>query len=78
MTLSILFISFLMYILMSTNSFGKNLCVDTDSFWFNNGQVTELGLADKVQLGWESPWWGSTNFSLNIIFTNDILGERVS
>lgn len=63
---------------MSTNSFGKNLCVDTDSFWFNNGQVTELGLADKVQLGWESPWWGSTNFSLNIIFTNDILGERVS
>ncbi|XP_063595369.1 spermine oxidase-like [Penaeus indicus] len=38
--------------------------------------VTELGLADKVQLGWESPWWGHTNFSLNIIFTNNILGER--
>lgn len=41
-------------------------------------QVTELGLADKVQLGWDSPWWGNDPLDLQVIFTEDLPGEMVS
>nr|XP_027213913.1 spermine oxidase-like [Penaeus vannamei] len=37
--------------------------------------VTELGLADKVQLGWDSPWWGNDPLDLQVIFTEDLPGE---
>lgn len=41
-------------------------------------QVTKLGLADKVQLGWESPWWGNAPLDLSVIFTENMPGEMVS
>ncbi|XP_047485956.1 spermine oxidase-like [Penaeus chinensis] len=37
--------------------------------------VTKLGLADKVQLGWESPWWGNDPLDLSVIFTESMPGE---
>ncbi|XP_037793525.1 spermine oxidase-like [Penaeus monodon] len=37
--------------------------------------VTKLGLADKVQLGWESPWWGNAPLDLSVIFTENMPGE---
>ncbi|XP_042891058.1 polyamine oxidase 1-like [Penaeus japonicus] len=34
--------------------------------------ATMLGLADKVQLGWDTPWWGDKPLDLNIIFTQKL------
>lgn len=41
-------------------------------------QATMLGLADKVQLGWDTPWWGDKPLDLNIIFTQKLSGEMVN
>ncbi|XP_069998301.1 spermine oxidase-like [Penaeus vannamei] len=37
--------------------------------------VTNLGIADKVQLGWDSAWWGPNPLSLQIIFTESLPAE---
>lgn len=38
----------------------------------------DLGIADKVQLGWETPWWGDKPLSLDIIWTSrDIPQDRL-
>ncbi|XP_063595493.1 protein anon-37Cs-like [Penaeus indicus] len=37
--------------------------------------VTELGIADKVQLGWDSSWWGPNPLTLQIIYTEDLPTE---
>ncbi|XP_037777187.1 peroxisomal N(1)-acetyl-spermine/spermidine oxidase-like isoform X2 [Penaeus monodon] len=38
----------------------------------------ELGVANKVQMGWEEPWWGSEPLDLNIIWTKFDLPEEKS
>lgn len=45
---------------------------------FFHDQVTNLGIADKVQLGWDSAWWGPNPLSLQIIFTESLPAEMVS
>ncbi|XP_037793457.1 uncharacterized protein LOC119588909 [Penaeus monodon] len=42
--------------------------------------ATELGLCNKVQMGWESAWWRdqqNLNLNLQVIFTQDIPEEMV-
>ncbi|KAK7025920.1 hypothetical protein SK128_005418 [Halocaridina rubra] len=38
----------------------------------------ELGLCDKVQMGWSRPWWGNRPLDLQIIFTSFDLPEEES
>ncbi|XP_068237514.1 spermine oxidase-like [Palaemon carinicauda] len=37
-----------------------------------------LGVADKVQIGWDKPWWGTNPLDLNVIFTQMNLPEEQS
>ncbi|XP_066965586.1 spermine oxidase-like isoform X1 [Macrobrachium rosenbergii] len=44
----------------------------------DNFNKIELGIADKVQIGWDSPWWGSGPLDLNVIFTAKTLPANES
>ncbi|XP_042882529.1 spermine oxidase-like [Penaeus japonicus] len=37
--------------------------------------VSDLGIADKVQLGWDSSWWGERPLRIQIIFTESLPAE---
>ncbi|XP_063615667.1 uncharacterized protein LOC134788776, partial [Penaeus indicus] len=38
----------------------------------------ELGVANKLQMGWKEPWWGSEPLNLNIVWTKFDLPEEKS
>ncbi|XP_047474133.1 spermine oxidase-like [Penaeus chinensis] len=45
---------------------------------FCKGGYVDLGIADKVQLGWATPWWGDRPLTLDIIWTSkDIPQDRL-
>lgn len=58
----------------------NSCCNSPPCFSLHSPQATELGLCNKVQMGWESAWWRdqqNLNLNLQVIFTQDIPEEMV-